>query len=283
MKILSLIWIMCLFIVQCYGDYYQGSNYFCTDLKMQQIVDISQLEGIWYVIEKIIHTEDRHYTMNLTNCPVIHITEDRAVSTTTNPLFKSYDTTYGSGYPYLKNPTDPRTKFSSDDEYRKIKEQYDRSTTYDYQRRKAISDGYVKYLYAMRYLRLFWDDVYTTEYHLKYNVSRPGFWISSGPDDAQTIPENTKHFAGVVQVVKAVGNHLVLTFCHRLNKGMELFTVILSRENTLNYQDIHYAHEILIQKGLNIKAVERTCSIANLSRIDIILILITTITYFVFK
>lgn len=33
------------------------------------------------------------------------------------------------------------------------------------------------------------------------------------------------HYSGTVQVMKAVGNHLVLTFCERT----ELFTIILTR------------------------------------------------------
>jgi hypothetical protein len=33
------------------------------------------------------------------------------------------------------------------------------------------------------------------------------------------------HFTGTIQVMKAVGNHLVLTFCEK----SELFTIILTR------------------------------------------------------
>lgn len=38
------------------------------------------------------------------------------------------------------------------------------------------------------------------------------------------------HYTGTVQVMKAVGNHLVLTFCEK----SEMFTIILARyKNTL--------------------------------------------------
>lgn len=43
-------------------------------------------------------------------------------------------------------------------------------------------------------------------------------------------------FTGTVQVMKAVGNHLVLTFCQTI-PTQELFSVILSRKpNTLNHE-----------------------------------------------
>ncbi|XP_030751122.1 uncharacterized protein LOC115878689 [Sitophilus oryzae] len=277
--------VLCWFGVKfCAGDYFQNSNYFCTDLKTQQIVDISQLEGIWYVIEKLIHTEERHYTINLTTCPVIHISEDRKETTTYNPLYKTYDTTYGSGYPYNRNPTDPRSTYTSEQEYIKQREQYDRITTYDHERRRVNHAGYVKHLYAMKYLRIYWDDnSYSTEYHLRYNVSRPGFWISSGPEDGRTLPEDIKHFAGTVQVLKAVGNHLVLTFCHRLPEQKQLFTVILSRENRLDIREIHGVHGILIRKGLSTNALERTCNGSEMISINYIHALITLGMYFLFK
>lgn len=35
-----------------------------------------------------------------------------------------------------------------------------------------------------KYLRLFWDENgESTEFHMRYNLSYPGFWISSGPEN----------------------------------------------------------------------------------------------------
>lgn len=43
-------------------------------------------------------------------------------------------------------------------------------------------------------------------------------------------------FTGTVQVMKAVGSHLVLTFCQTIPKG-HLFSIIVSRKpNTLTHE-----------------------------------------------
>lgn len=48
-----------------------------------------------------------------------------------------------------------------------------------------------------------------------------------------------QQFSGVLQVMKAVGNHLVITFCQALPKG-QLFSIILSRKpNTLSVDVRH--------------------------------------------
>lgn len=43
------------------------------------------------------------------------------------------------------------------------------------------------------------------------------------------------HFVGTVQVMKAVGTHLVLTFCEQNN---EIFTIILFREKNVKAQEV---------------------------------------------
>ena len=76
----------------------------------------------------------------------------------------------------------------------------------------------------------------------------------------KALPNDLKHFAGTVQVIKAVGNHLVLTFCHNFSTDRQFLTVILSRENHLASRDIHSVHGMLIRKGLSTKAVEKYCN-----------------------
>ncbi|XP_060517357.1 uncharacterized protein LOC132696511 [Cylas formicarius] len=255
----------------CLADYFQSSSYFCKDQTPQKIVDITQLEGIWYVLEKIIHTEERHYVRNISTCPIVHISEDRSQFTTFNPLHKTYDTTYGSGYPYntnpydttgrypISNPYDPSNRYPTNpNDYYRQKEQYDRQTTYsvDHPRWRGSHKDYIQHLYEMRYLRLYWDDYgYSTEYHLRYNVSNTGYWISSGPDGS-----DPNRVVGNVQVIKAVGHHLVLTFCHRLEGKTQLFTAILSREKRLQKTDLLGVHGLLTWRDLSTNAVERTCS-----------------------
>jgi len=47
-------------------------------------------------------------------------------------------------------------------------------------------------------------------------------------------------FTGTVQVMKAVGNHLVLTFCETLPKS-QIFTIILTRKPHLLSRDVRQA------------------------------------------
>lgn len=86
------------------------------------------------------------------------------------------------------------------------------------------------------YLRLIWDEHGTDiEYTLRYNTSRPGFWLASEPQRGVMLQINHSYFAGTVQVMKAVGDHMVLTFCEGLPSS-KLFSIVLSRRpDTLSY------------------------------------------------
>lgn len=115
------------------------------------------------------------------------------------------------------------------------------------------------------YLRLIWDETDTSlEYTLRYNNSRKGFWLSSTPQ--QGIYNTEKHisfifkkkkittkigsminkypysqFTGTIQVMKAIGSHIVLTFCQ--TEG-QLFSIILSRSpNTLTADVIFFCFD----------------------------------------
>lgn len=89
------------------------------------------------------------------------------------------------------------------------------------------------------------------------------------------------HFAGTIQVIKAVGNHLVLNFCHRLPKK-ELYTIILSREVNLPYDEIHAVHSQLHRKGLSTRSIKKLCSSGNLIKFNFITLLlgISIVIYF---
>lgn len=86
------------------------------------------------------------------------------------------------------------------------------------------------------HLRLIWDEHGTDiEYTLRYNTSRPGFWLASEPQRGVMLQINHSHFSGTVQVMKAVGDHMVLTFCEGLPSS-KLFSIVLSRKpDTLTY------------------------------------------------
>ncbi|XP_066141321.1 uncharacterized protein [Euwallacea fornicatus] len=280
---------LCIFLValcegECFGGAYDSSNYFCKEMTRQTMIDIPQLEGIWYLIEKIIHTEERHLHLNLTTCPIIHIAEDRDIYSTLNPLYGLGTTLYGSAYPHniqygqyrqpdqygqygsnhqpSRNPTDPKATFSSEQDFIKQTEEYDQRTTYDYKRRKGMQSEYN--LFGMKRLKIHMSDGSSTfDQRLKYNSSDSGFWIISGPEEGTQ--ENTRHFAGIIQVIKAVGNHLVLTTCKSSREIKELYTMILSRENYLDNWDINRVHLQLIQQGQRTNFIEKTCNSASFS------------------
>lgn len=83
---------------------------------------------------------------------------------------------------------------------------------------------------STRYIRLIWsegDD--NIEYNFNYTVSRPGLWSNMGEQRGSMVALNQYvQFKGRVQVVKAVYDHLVLTFCSD-DLHHSIYTIILSR------------------------------------------------------
>lgn len=81
------------------------------------------------------------------------------------------------------------------------------------------------------------------------------------------------HFAGTIQVIKVVGDHLVLTFCHQLPKK-ELYTVILSRAVGLPEEEIHAVRGQLHRKGLSIHSIRKLCSGSNQTKLNLVLLVV---------
>ncbi|RZB40171.1 uncharacterized protein BDFB_013885, partial [Asbolus verrucosus] len=204
------------------------------------------LMGMWYGIEIITHnTEGRHYVQSVPSCPILHLSEYKNYPTSTySPLYKDYDYrhNYGERRDYNRRTNGRKYDYN----------QYGRVTqnpnTGRYGQKNHNLNGYPN---EMKRLRIWWDENGSgTEYHLRYNITRPGFWISSGPQNGSELEPIFGNFAGTVQVIKAVGNHLVLTFCHQL-PDRQLFTILLSREHTLDKTDIHGVHNLLHRRGLS--------------------------------
>lgn len=88
-----------------------------------------------------------------------------------------------------------------------------------------------------RYLKLNWEEKEKSlEYTMRLNASRRGFWITSAPHGGSPFELEHGSFSGTVQVMKAVGDHLVLTFCQHYPTGT-LFSIVLSRRpNTLTFE-----------------------------------------------
>ncbi|XP_019867115.1 uncharacterized protein LOC109596102 [Aethina tumida] len=248
-----------------------SSNYFCADMNPQSHIIIDQLMGMWYGIEIYNHVEERHYNKVVPSCPIIHLSEDQHPQTTTfNPLHRNYNYgyNYGEGHGQYYNhrttqgriPTDYHTNPTNYHRSPQEQLEFDRNTTYP-NYRQYDHHGYMRKLeYDMRRLRLYWDENgSSTEYHLRYNITKPGFWISEGPQNGSSLEPQFSHFAGTIQVLKAVGSHLLLTFCHQLPER-QLYSVLLARENKLNYIESNGVHSMLHRRGLAATAVKKVCS-----------------------
>ncbi|KAK9888527.1 hypothetical protein WA026_000777 [Henosepilachna vigintioctopunctata] len=143
---------------------------------------------------------------------------------------------------------------------------YAREAPNFYPNRKYHTDRYPPVGYGRKFydeikrLRLLWDENgVSTEYRIRLNVSMPGFWISSGPENGSSLDPQVGHFAGTVQVLKVVGNHMVLNFCHQ-QPDKSYFTVILSRSISLSHYDISGVHGLLHRKGLDTNNIKKVCN-----------------------
>lgn len=111
-----------------------------------------------------------------------------------------------------------------------------------------------------RFLRLTWDEKGANfEYMLRFNDSNSGFWKSSSPHQISATERYYTPFTGTVQVMKAVGNHVVLTFCEAAPKN-QLFTIILARQrNELSRSDLQSVHKLLSYRQMPINNVRKVC------------------------
>ncbi|XP_075236664.1 uncharacterized protein LOC142333444 [Lycorma delicatula] len=106
-------------------------------------------------------------------------------------------------------------------------------------------------------LQLYWSEkAGTVEYQFNIlNPSNPGFWMSFGPQNGSMVHKTYRQFAGVVQVMKAVASHVVLTFC---SPNSELYTIILSRKRSLDKLEIRGVRNLLSRRQLNQYGIRET-------------------------
>uniref|UniRef100_A0A2M3ZEH9 Putative secreted peptide n=1 Tax=Anopheles braziliensis TaxID=58242 RepID=A0A2M3ZEH9_9DIPT len=241
----------------------------CTDLNSQNSLDVEQIMGIWYGSEVITHNGHDEGEVVYNTCVVIHLAD----VTNSTPLVPPNHQPGGSSPPYFSrgsatsassNP-DYRTSYGygspgSSGQGRNTGGRSDSGTigssNYDlYQQRQ-----YQLQAQSMRYLRLIWDESeHTLEYTLRYNSSRPGFWISSSPQSGSMIQLQYVQFTGTVQVLKAINNQLVLTFCQSIPSG-QLFTIVLSRiPMGLAPEEIQSIRNMLRRRGLPATSVRKVC------------------------
>ncbi|KXJ76579.1 hypothetical protein RP20_CCG009332 [Aedes albopictus] len=173
--------------------------------------------GLWYGSEVITHIGSEEGESIYDTCVVIHLSDITNSTTSSESTTRDNgpEVRFGTSYGY---PGD-RSRHDSDGNRRYQAEQHQQHQ-YQYNYRQPTS---------LRYLRLIWDEKHhTLEYTLRFNSSRPGFWISSAAQSKTMTQLPNVQFTGTVQVLKAINNQLVLTFCQSVPGG-QLFSVVLTR------------------------------------------------------
>jgi hypothetical protein len=86
-----------------------------------------------------------------------------------------------------------------------------------------------------------------------------------------------KQFAGTVEVAKAVGTHIVLTFC---TPGTELYSVVMSRQKSLPYAELRGINKMLETRGLISYSIKEACRDSASSLTASALILVSLLLVF---
>uniref|UniRef100_A0AAG5CXP8 Secreted protein n=1 Tax=Anopheles atroparvus TaxID=41427 RepID=A0AAG5CXP8_ANOAO len=243
-----------------------GPSQHCTDLNPQNALDIEQIMGIWYGSEVITHDGREEGEMIYQTCVVIHLAD---VTNSTpvvpdqsmyagrgggTPGSANYDPRFATSYGYGSSGT-RGSGYSYDQQNRQGQ------LSNSYQNRQFGTAGHHQQdAHTMRSLRLIWDESeHTLEYTLRFNSSRPGFWISASPQSGSMIQLQYVQFTGTVQVLKAVNNQLVLNFCQSLPGG-QLFTIVLSRVPMgLGPEEVQSIRNLLRRRGLSMTSVRKVC------------------------
>lgn len=217
---------------------------YCTDLNPQTGLDIEQSMGLWYGSEVINHVGTEEGEMIYDTCVVIHLSDiTNSTSTSENPL-REYgpEVRYGTSYGYMGD----RSRHDTDGHRRYQQQQQQHQ--YNYRQRQT------------RFLRLIWEEKDSSlEYTLRFNDSRPGFWVSSAPQSGSMIQKSYSHFTGTIQVLKAINTQLVLTFCQSLQDS-QLFSVVLSRQPMgLSPEENQSIRNLLRRRNLSTVSVRKVC------------------------
>ncbi|XP_049887424.1 uncharacterized protein LOC126381903 isoform X1 [Pectinophora gossypiella] len=242
-------------LVKCYSQnsYYFENHKYCDDLSPYfGEIDLEQITGVWYGVEKIPHSKGEYKIERTRECFYIDIKELYHEPTPPTP--------YGYGDRSLLN-------------YNNYNSPSYMMTTSPYANR-----GFgLPEPYRIRHFVLEWHEgLWQDDYHIKVNTSHKGFWPTDVPNGS--VDKMYRFFGGVIQVLKVANNHLVLNFCMRLPHS-QLFSVVLSRyENQLTPEDLAAIHNIFTMKHLSTSALKRVCdnngAHANLPSVFLLTIII---------
>ncbi|XP_053695654.1 uncharacterized protein LOC128743154 [Sabethes cyaneus] len=230
---------------------------FCTDLNPQNGLDIEQIMGLWYGSEVITHLGSEDGESIYDTCVVIHLSDITNSTPTSERPYRDQgpDVRFGTSYGY---PGD-RSHYGSTEEYgnRRYQNREGQQQHHYWQQQQQQQQHQYS---STRYMRLIWDEKdHTLEYTLRYNNSRPGFWISSAPQAGSMVQLSYMQFTGTVQVLKAINNQLVLTFCQSLPGG-QLFSVVLSRQHMgLSPEENYSIRNLLKRRNLSTLSVRKVC------------------------
>lgn len=217
------------------GRNFHTNSLLCMDIKPQHSVDIGQITGMWYGNEIIIHTQDIPGIYEYDSCVIIH----------------------------LNDITEQMRNHYNNHQYT---QQYNQRRTLNEQQQQHIHDANNERNSA-RYLRLIWSESDNNlEYMFNYTERSPGLWINIGEQRGSLVALNSyKQFTGTVQVVKAVSDHLVLTFCGNDMTG-SIYTLVLSRtEKGLSIEELRSIRSLLSRRGLYTETIRKVCSSAAMS------------------
>ncbi|CAG9575974.1 unnamed protein product [Danaus chrysippus] len=137
--------VFCVGYIQCYGqnNYYFENHKYCDDLSPYfGEIDLDQITGIWYGVEKIPHTKGEYKIEHTNECFYIDIKELHIQPTPPTP----YQQMTNSPYQLASRP------YNSPEPYR------------------------------IRHFVLEWHEgLWKDDYHIKVNTSHKGFWPTDVP------------------------------------------------------------------------------------------------------
>ncbi|EDV41114.1 uncharacterized protein Dana_GF10855 [Drosophila ananassae] len=217
----------------------------CMDINPQNSVDLEQMMGLWYGSEIIVHTQDFPGVYEYDSCVIIHLAD-----VTDQVLLSQQNRRFGidgySGYDAQN--------------YNRNQNNYGRTTTPP---SYLASDEYPRYNQGVqKFLRLVWSERDNNlEYTFNYSTSSPGKWSNIGDQRGSLVSLNSyTQFTGTVQVVKAVNDHLVLTFCGNDVKS-SIYTVVLTRNRLgLSSDELRSIRSLLSRRGLYTETIRKVCN-----------------------
>ncbi|XP_032675858.1 uncharacterized protein LOC116846304 [Odontomachus brunneus] len=111
-------------------------------------------------------------------------------------------------------------------------------------------------------LKLLWsEEAGNLEYNFRIPdiVKKSGLWRTINLQNGTLAEKNYNQFVGTVHVMKAVASDMVLTFCSRNPGNIQLYSLLLSREHTLQKSDKRGVHNLLGRRSLKIVSIRETC------------------------